>query len=292
MAEPVRKMPADREPEPPPSDDPFRYGWRWRRVRLPSGEVVDQEIPLTVEDLLDPEEGDQVTQSGPHGEWFVRLGYLLKRYYESRDDVLVCADMKMLWGIPGLKRPSPDIAIVQGIRDKGAVRYSFDVLKEGVRPSLIIELVSPQDDEVRANDYVKKVEIYQRAGIPEYFILEPPNHFTQDRLLITPYRLGSDGRYRRVEPDAQGRFLSETTGLLFGVESDGKTLSLIDIRTGESPLDLPEERARRAEEQARRDAEARAAREAEARVREAEAREAAEAKLARLRAELERLKKP
>jgi Uma2 family endonuclease len=270
MDEPVRKLPADRKPEPIPSEDPFRYGTRYRTVRLPNGETDIEEIPLTVEDLLDPQLGDHVTQSEQHVEWFLRLGYLLKRYYESRQDVLVCADLKMLWGIPGLKCPSPDIAIVQGIRDKRAHRPSFDVRKEGVRPSLIIELVSSDDDEVRANDYVKKVEIYRRAGIPEYFILDPPAPKTQDRLLLTAYRLASDGRYRRIEPDADGRLLSETTRLLFGVESDGKTLFLVDLRTDESPLEPPEEKARKAEEKARK---------------------AAEAEVARLRSELAKLEK-
>src|SRR6185295_4361554 len=269
--------------EPESSDDPFRYGSRLRRVRLPSGEVVDQEIPLTVEDLHDPELGDQVTQSGPHGDWFVNLGYLFKRYYESRDDVLVCLDMKMLWGIPGLQRPAPDVAIIQGIRDKKAFRRSFDVRKEGLCPALIIEIVSPDDDEVRANDYVRKVEIYQRAGIPEYLILDMPTPKTQDRLLLTAYRLGADGRYRRIEPDAEGRLLSETTGFLFGVESDGKTLWLLDTTAGESPLDSPKERSRRA-------ADERATRETEARKAAEDRAAATEAEVARLRAELERLK--
>jgi hypothetical protein len=99
----------------------------------------------------------------------------------------------------------------------------------------------------------------------------------------TAYRLGSDGRYQPIQPNAEGRLLSETTGLLFRVKSDGKTLSLIDTRTGESPLVPPEERARRAaEEQAAQD---------EAAAREAaERRTAVEEEITRLRAELERLK--
>jgi hypothetical protein len=41
MAEPVRKLPAAGEPETGlPRDDPFRYGTRWRRVRLPNGQVT------------------------------------------------------------------------------------------------------------------------------------------------------------------------------------------------------------------------------------------------------------
>lgn len=237
MAEPVRKMPADWEMEAEsPSADPFRYGWRWRCVRLPGGEVTEQQIPLTAEDLLDPELGDEVPPSGPHGKWFVRLGYVLEKHFESREDVLVCCDMKMLWGIPDLQGPCPDIAIVQGVRDKEAERSSFDVLKEGVRPCLILEVVSSLDNEVRLNDYARKVKIYQRAGIPEYFILDPPTHATRGRLLLTAYRLGLDGTYRRIEHNAEGRLLSETTGLLFGVEGDGKTLVLVDSRTGKSLL--------------------------------------------------------
>ena len=269
MAVPFRKPPADLEPDfSAPGVDPFRYGWRWQRVRLPSGEVTEQRIPLTADDLLDPQLGDEVTQSGPHGQWFVRLGYLLQQYYESYEDILVCLDMKMIWGIPGLPGPSPDIAIVQGIRDKAAERSSFDVLKEGVRPCLILELVSSLDNAVRANDYEKKVDIYARAGIPEYFILDPPTLATKGRLLLTAYRLGLNGRYRPIEPDSTGRLLSATTGLLFGVEED-QTLLILDSKTGEQPLDFAENRARVAEE----------------------ALKAAEAENAQLRLELERARK-
>ena len=277
MAEPVRKMPADRKPETTPSEDPFRYGTRWRTVRLPNGKTKIEEVPLTLKDLLEPQLGDHVTQSLQHVDWFVDLGYLLKRYYESRDDILVCRDVMIRWGIPGLEEPSPDVAIIQGVHDKKVDRPSFDVVQEGVGPSLVVELVSSKYLEVRENDYVEKVRIYQRAGVPEYFILDLPCPRTQDRLLLTAYRLGADGRYRRIEPNTEGRLLSETTGLLFGVESDEKTLWLVDTRTGESPLELPEERACQAAE--------------ERASREAEARKAAEAELARVRAELEKLKK-
>ena len=62
-------------------------------------------------------------------------------------------------------------------------------------------MVSSRDAKTRRNDYEKKVPIYERAGIPEYLIVDPPTRFTQDRLLLTGYRLGEDGRYRRIEPD-------------------------------------------------------------------------------------------
>ncbi|HEX9944515.1 MAG TPA: Uma2 family endonuclease [Thermoanaerobaculia bacterium] len=286
MAEPVRKMPADREPEfAPTSADPFRYGWRWRSVRLPSGEVVEQQIPLTPEDLLDPQLGDEVPQSDPHHELLLVVDELLTRRFASRQDVCVASDMKMLWGIPGFKEPSPDIAVIPGVRKKrDPERTVFDVVREGTRPCLVIEIVSSTDAETRRNDYERKVEIYQRAGIPEHLILDPATSFTQGRLLLTGYRLGPDGRYQRIEPDREGRLLSETAGLLFGVAEDGQTIRVFNAATGQrllTPLELEKEIQKVTLE--------RAAREAEARKVAEERAAAAEAELARLRAELERL---
>jgi hypothetical protein len=37
----------------------------------------------------------------------------------SRLHVLVCADQQIIWSIPGLENPSPDVAIVQGVRNTG-----------------------------------------------------------------------------------------------------------------------------------------------------------------------------
>ena len=265
MAEPIRKLPAAGGPESGlPGDDPFRYGCRWRRVRLPTGEVTEQQIPLTPEDLLDPQLGDEVTQSGPHFNFLLLLANLLRGHYASREDVLVAGDMKIFWGIPGLANPSPDIAVIPGVRRRDDPdRGSFDVVREGARPCLVIEVVSSLDSEVRRNDYEKKVEIYRRAGLPEYLILDPPTTTTKGLLLLTGYRLGADGRYRRIEPDGDGRLLSQTTGLRFGVEADGKTLIILNAETGERLSHPAEKHAREAE-----------------------------AEIARLRAELERLKKP
>ena len=280
MAQPTRKMPPLGEPG---SRDPFRYGSRWRRVRLANGEVADQEIPLTAEDLLDPQLGDEVAQSEPHFEFLLLLASLLRRHYRSQGDVLVAGDIKMFWGVPALKEPSPDIAVIPGVRRKyDPERGSFNVAKEGVLPCLIIEIVSATDSEVRRNDYVEKVKIYQQVGIPEYLILDPPTSATKGCLLWTGYRLGSDRRYRRIAPDGDGFLLSETTGLLFGVEKDGETLRIVDAKTGERLLDP--------DDQAFREAEARKAAEERA-DREAEQRKTAEAENARLRAELELLRK-
>jgi hypothetical protein len=75
--------------------------------------------------------------------------------------------------------------------------------------------------------------------------------------------LDAQGRYQKIEPDPQGRLYSQTTGLWFGLSPDGRQVWLTDAVTGERLL-TPEE-----EESARR---------------------AAESEIARLRAEVARLK--
>jgi Uma2 family endonuclease len=277
MVNPLRKLPADEDPEIAAwRADPFRYGSRWRRVRLPNGEVIDQEIPLTAADLLDPQLGDEVTQSSPHAGIVTTLNDLLERHFEPDPDVLVLFDMKILWGIPGLPEPSPDLAIVRGIRNKEEARSTFKVAEEGVLPCLIIEVVSYSDADVYRNDHDAKVKLYQQIGIPEYLIVDPPFP-PRDPLVLTGYRMGSDRRYRPIEPDPAGRLLSETTNLLFAPSENRRAVRVTDARTGEWLLYSKEEAAGRkvAEERA---------------LREAEARKAAEAELARLRAEIERLK--
>src|SRR5947199_3705610 len=277
MAEPVPKMPAEwerTELRPAPEDaDPFRYGWRPRYVHLPGGEVEEQDIPLTAEDLLDPQPGDVVLESGPHGKLSRRLGGVLELFFKGDAEVLVVGNMKMLWGIPGLKEPAPDVAVIRGVRDREDLGEVFDVVQEGVRPCLIVEVVSPKYEEVRRNDYVKKKEIYERAGIPEYLIVEPYQIKGSPIRQWTGYRLGFDGRYREIEPDGDGRLLSETTGLLFGIAEDGG-FQVTDVRTGERLLNPSQLSAAREAAEERAD-------------REAQARRAAEAEIARLRAELE-----
>jgi Uma2 family endonuclease len=290
MGMPVPKMPADWEPRPAPEEaDPFRYGWRPKYVRLVGGKVEEQRIPLTAADLLDPQLGDVIlVQGGPHGKLARRLGGVLEIFFEDDPDVMVTGDMKILWGIPGLKDPAPDIAVIRGARDRDEVREVFDVVKEGVRPCLIIEVVSPKYEEIRRNDYVEKKEIYERAGIPEYLIVEPFRLRGNPIRQWTGYRLGANGRYQRIEPDGEGRLLSETTGLLFGIAEDSG-FQVTKAQSGERLLDLSQlSSARKAAEERAEQAAERATREAEARKAAEKARKAAEAEIARLRAELDR----
>jgi Uma2 family endonuclease len=82
--------------------------------------------------------------------------------------------------------PEPDLAFVTqeraGLRQRGFV--------DGP-PDLAVEIVSP--DSVH-RDYILKREVYEQAGVPEYWILDP------DETRATFLRLNDKGKYEEVEP--------------------------------------------------------------------------------------------
>ncbi len=298
MAEPVKTRPVRDEQADDLSDEPTLLRW----IERPDGSLAFREIPLTVEDFLNPQEGDHWVQGRRHGLTRRDLAQVLDDHFDQEPDVMVLEDVKHLLG-PGLSEPAPDVSVIRGV--KPYYLTVFDVVAEGVAPCLVIEIVSPKGWRIRGTDMVGKVEDYRRAGIPEYLIVDRPGRTELSPFYLILYRLDSQGRYQRIEPDTKGSVFSETTNLLFSVSPEGDQVLVHDAATGERLLTAKELREARktAEAEAIREAEARKAaeaevvREAEARkaaeaeaVREAEVRKAAEAEVARLRTELDRLR--
>jgi Uma2 family endonuclease len=268
MAEPVRK-PMDLDLL---DEEPGMTLERW--VERPDGRMELVEMPLTPELFLNPQVGDHMTQGKRHGDTARQIADLLDDFFRPVPDVLVTFDLKHLFG-PGLSQPSPDVSVIRGVRDRDADRDSFDVIAEGVRPCLVIEVVSPLSSRIRKTDLEDKVTLYRRVGIPEYLIADCQRRDRRFRLI--GYRLGRSG-YKPIEPDGEGRLLSETTGLCFQVSPDGDRVRIFEHPSGEPLLTKQEVRKL-----------ARA--EAEARKAEAKARRAAEDEVARLQAEIDRLRK-
>ncbi len=279
MAEPARNTPrwTSGEPDPEPDDTLSSDSVLQRWVERPDGPMELIELPLTPELFLDPQLEDSMVQGGLHA--FVRrnLADLLYRAMRHDETALVLEDVKHLLG-SGLPGPAPDVSVIRGLRNAKDDRRSYDLVKEGVPPCLIIEIVSHYDARLRRTDEVDKVALYQRVGVPDYLLVEMPRRANGHRFHLKGYRLGPDGRYQPIEPDAEGRLLSETTGLRFGVSPEGDRLEVFDARTGERWLTSVEEEEGRKSEAAAREA-------------EVAARKAAEEEVARFRAELDRLKK-
>jgi Uma2 family endonuclease len=281
MAEPAWKTPLEESDEPEGGYSGVVLLQRW--IERPDGSFELLERPVTLEDYLDPQLEDKLIQGNPHALVRRTLADVLYRHFLPDKDVFVLEDVKVLFG-PGFPGPGPDVSVIRGARDPDPDFESFDTVKQGALPCLLIEVISPSDARVRRMDEVDKKELYERIGIPEYLLVDLPRRATGHRFRLRGYRLGVGRRYQTVEPDGEGRLLSETAGLRFGVSPDGQWIEVFVAATGERLLTSWE-----AEEKAAREAEGRKA--AEERTAQAEEGwKAAEEELVRLRAEIERLK--
>ena len=261
---------------------------RW--VEGPDGRMELLEIPLTREDYLNPQFGDKWVQGRVHSDSIIGIGARLLEWSRSRPEFLFLSDVQHLLG-RGLPKPSPDISVIRGARNPEKVDRSYNMVKQGAPPCLVIELISPRDPRIREIDEVDKVDLYQRIGVREYFLVELPR-MMPGRFGIFGYRLDPAGTYQRIVPDAEGGLLSETTGLWFGISSEGDRVVIRDAVTGEPLPSLDEAVEERNREAAAREAAEAKVDAAEAKAaEEAEARQAAEDELACLRAEIERLRR-
>ena len=298
-------------PAPPPADDPFRYGWRYVRRPTPDDPDHLEPVPLTLEDVLHPEEGDFIVHSDRHETDRMYLTAVLRARLEVHGRAIVLSDVRVAWDVPDLRPHGPDVMVIPGLRERRDWS-TFDVAEEGVRPALMIEITSP---ETRENDVVWKVAHYARAGVAQYVIVDNIGRRGERQLRFLDYRLVGD-TYRLQPPDERGWVYLELADLWVGVEGDHVVCyaddgtAFGDYATVVQQAAEAEARARAAEEQAQREAAARAEAEAPARAaaeqaqreaaaraeaeeqarREAAARAALEARLRELEAELRRLR--
>lgn len=270
----------------------------FRPVLGPEGRVVVEQLPLTLDVLLDPREGDQVTQSNPHARILHPLFDALRRYLERQPHLAVFTDLLIRWGVAGLRHVSPDVSVVEGLSDREAVDGSLDLGDEPqARVRLVVEVVSTGSQPQRDKDEKHNPEVFQKAGVDDYLLVYPPKPGESERPRLNLLTLDRSGRYQEAKPDRRGRLHLRSVKVRVGVDDEGQ-LVLEDVVTGDPLLTSDQEEAARhraeiravSEAAARREAQERADAEAEAR-REAEERaERAEAELARLREEIARLK--
>jgi Uma2 family endonuclease len=263
------------------NDDPYRYGWRLEYEWLPDGRYAYRYIPLTLEDVLHPQEEDHIVHSDLHQILCTYLHSVLRALLQHIAGAVVLYDVRVAWDVPGLKPLGPDIVVIFGVREMRNWS-TFDAAEEGVRPSVIIEVTSP---EYRYQDTEVKVPLYEQAQVLYYIIVDTGTRLNDFSLRVFGYHLTADG-YRELLPDVQGRLWIEPLGLWIGIEvQEGqRALWLYDAagdRIGDyaavaAQLADVQQARERAEAQARAEAAARAEAEAQARA-EAAARAEAEA---------------
>ena len=299
-------------PEQTLEPDPWRYGWRYVRHTRADGTEELEQVPLTLEDVLHPQEGDQIVENSRHERLRRHFQDVIERRLSRQPTRLSLSDCLIEWDREDLRGHCPDLIVVERAEPwRWATWSSMHVRAEGARPLLIIEIVSPT---TRDNDVVVKVEHYHRAGVPLYVILDEEEEDGPLRLLGYRY---TPQAYVSFLPDAHGRLPVEPLGLYLTVVGD--RVAIFDAATGEELGDYiavcealeAEVRAREAAEKARVEAEERMREETQARLAaeqgQAEAQErareetqarkaaeqaqqAAESRLRDLEAELQRLR--
>ena len=152
---------------------------------------------------------------------------------------------------------APDVFVVFGVPKRK--RRIYKLWEDGRPPSLVIEVTSA---DTRKKDLGPKKALYQRLGVEEYLLYDPLGDYLNPR--VRGFRLVGD-LYVPIAPGENNSVQSSTAGLTFQMEDS--RLRLIDTRTGQLLL-----RGEEARELARRA-------------------QSAEEEAARLRVELERLRR-
>jgi len=224
---------------------------------------------------MSPPEGDRHFKAKTRA-----LGALRSYFTRQRRRIYLAAELPVYY--PAEPRFAPDLLAVLDAEDVD--RDKWVVSSEGKGLDWVLEVHVGSD---RKKDAELNVARYARLGIPEYFL------YDRARNRLAAYRLDSpDARtYTTIVPN-EGLYESRVLGLDVHVDRErlrfyaGTALLLESDDLIARLQEMYDDAQRRAEEEAK-------LREEEAKLREAEIRrrEAAEQEVARLRAELERLKR-
>ncbi len=162
--------------------------------------------PLTRDDLLAmPEDGNRyeiingelVVTPAPiakHQRVLLRLTRLLDRFLlEGEAGELFIAPLDIVLGPNDVVEP--DLLVIAS--EQGRVRGTENSFVGP--PILVVEIISPSS---QRTDLVKKMALYARSGVPEYWTVDPQRQEFTIRVLTS-------GAYFPALPDAEGRIASE-----------------------------------------------------------------------------------
>ena len=170
-------------------------------------EVTVDPIPMSYESYLTWAEGDEHRRR--RGEWvdgevipfmptadrhdriIMFLGHVIANYLDFRGPGRVFGQEFELRSRPGSAR-EPDMFVVLKRH-----LHRLEEMRFVGAADVVVEVISR--DSVTRDRIVKYAE-YQATGIPEYWLIDP----REGRERIDLFRLGDDGRYRAVEPAADG----------------------------------------------------------------------------------------
>ena len=169
--------------------------------------MIATQRPLTYDDLRDmPDdglrrevlEGELIVNPAPrrdHQEIVANLDWILQRFLRASGSGRVYTHPVDLY-LGRHDIVQPDLVVIRDAR-LGIYR------PEGVidePPDTVVEILSPS---TRGIDLVRKMALYARSGVPEYWVADP-----ERRMLVINRLQGED--YVAVEPDTDGGIDSPT----------------------------------------------------------------------------------
>lgn len=212
-----------------------------------------REMPAPANIEYPSSDGAPMAETGVHVKAIIAIVSMLWAYFRQRTDVYIGGDMFWYYeeGEPR-KHIAPDVFVAFGVTT--TERRSWLIWEEQKIPEVVFEITSRS---TRAEDLGSKKGLYEWLGVQEYFLFDPLDEYLRPRL--QGFQL-VDGYYQAI-PLRKGELTSTLLNLTLYAEGD--KLRFRDLQTGQR-LPFPDE--------------------------EAQARAAAEAEVARLRAELARLR--
>lgn len=247
------------DPRAPPSEV-------WERLTPEQRQAIIASLPTDFPaSELTPPEGDD------HLDAFTGPREALRRWYRDRGrSIYIAGNLPIYY--PGERMFSPDLIAVDGAEQRQ--RDSWIVDAEGGKGlDVAIEIVVRGE---RKKDLELNVERYARLGIPEYYL------FDRRRMTFAAWELEGKTYRRRVAQ--AGRFRSEVLGLDLWLDGERLRFSVGDaaVPYADELIDRVMRLSTEAQDRVER-------LEAEL-AEETRRREAAEAEIARLKAELEKLR--
>lgn len=165
----------------------------------PLPDLADLDRPLTYEDLLSmPDDGQRyeiitgelIVSPAPrrdHQEVSAKVDWILQRFLESTGlGRMYSHPIDVLLGPNDLVQPDLVVILTERLET-----YAPSGIVEA-RPDLVVEILSPSS---RGTDRVKKMALFARAGVPEYWIADPVGRTFMINVL-------EGQQYRDLEPDA------------------------------------------------------------------------------------------
>ena len=207
----------------PPADDPYFYGFRQCNQMMPDGTVISSTVPLTLEDVLHPQEDDVIPGNPLHDEANDLLRFVTKFRTTGHD--LTLHDCRIDWGVPGVEPHAPDHAVFLGVSYPLGDWGTFHCAQHRhAKADLVVEVTSPG---TRINDVDPKVADYERVGVKQYVIVD---YYADPVPEVVSYEMTKRG-FVRGTPDSNGRILLRCLDVALAFEAGA--LRAYDATTGQ-----------------------------------------------------------